>query len=75
MEKHRYGRTVGIVFINGVNVNEAMLKAGLAWHYKEYDKNPDWAELEKKARADKKGLWAMNNPVSPWEYRKRKRKK
>jgi micrococcal nuclease len=28
----RYGRTIGMVEVEGVNVNEALLKAGLAWH-------------------------------------------
>ena len=31
-----------------------------------------FANAEKKARIDKKGLWKMNNPVPPWEFRKRK---
>jgi micrococcal nuclease len=54
----RYGRVVGIVTVEGVHVNEAMLKAGLAWHFKRYDKNPNWAELESEARKNKAGLWA-----------------
>ena len=47
MDVDRYGRTVGMVYVDGVNVNEAMLKAGLAWHYKQYDKNPEWAVKSK----------------------------
>jgi micrococcal nuclease len=67
---YRYGRTIGIVIINSVNVNEDILKAGLCWHYKKYDNNPYWAELENKARIEKKGLWSMPNIIPPWEYRK-----
>jgi endonuclease YncB( thermonuclease family) len=70
MDIDRYGRTIGMVTIDGVNVNERMLEAGLAWHYKTYDKNPAWAKLEEEARKVKKGLWAQPNPIPPWEWRK-----
>lgn len=68
----RYGRIVGIVTVDGVNVNEALLKAGLAWHYKTYDDNPAWAQLEQQARQAKKGLWSIPNPIPPWEWRRKK---
>lgn len=71
MDTDRYGRTIGMVFIDGKNVNEELLRAGLAWHYKYYDKNPEWAKLEEEARSAKKGLWLMADPVAPWEWRKR----
>lgn len=71
MNKDRYGRTVGIVFVDGLNVNEALLKAGLAWHYKEYDKNPTWAHFEETAHKEKKGLWVQPNAIPPWQFRKR----
>lgn len=70
MDVDRYGRTIGMVTIDGVNVNERLLEAGLAWHYKNYDKNPAWAKLEEQARKDKKGLWAHPNPIPPWDWRK-----
>ncbi len=73
-DKDRYGRTVAIVYNEaGVCVNEEMLKEGLAWHYKEYDKNPDWEALEKEARQQKKGLWSKSRPTPPWAWRKAKR--
>jgi micrococcal nuclease len=73
MNKDRYGRTIAIVTIDGRNVNEELLKAGLAWHFKRYDKNAVWAQLEEKAREEKKGLWVMPNPIPPWECRKVKK--
>ena len=69
----RYGRIVGFVFTNGVDVNKELLKAGMAWHYKQYSRNPEFAKLEFQARAKKIGLWADPDPVSPWEYRRQKR--
>ncbi|HEY5690108.1 MAG TPA: thermonuclease family protein [Cyclobacteriaceae bacterium] len=68
----RYGRTIGMVFIDSKNVNEELLRAGLAWHYKYYDKNKEWAKLAEEARVGKRGLWSIPNPVPPWEWRRRK---
>jgi len=67
--KDRYGRTLGIVFVDTVNINESLLAAGMAWHYKQYDKNKEWAEMEKRARSEKKGLWKDEKPIAPWETR------
>jgi micrococcal nuclease len=66
----RYGRTIGKVKAGLIAVNEAMLKAGLAWHYKKYDHNPEWAKLEDDARAAKIGLWSKSDAQPPWDYRK-----
>jgi micrococcal nuclease len=72
MDIDRYGRTIGMVFIDEINVNEELLKAGLAWHYKAYDKNHEWSKFEEKARKLKLGLWSHPNPIPPWEFRKMK---
>lgn len=74
MDTDRYGRVVGIVLINDtINLNERLLEAGLAWHYKNYDRNPEWARLEKMAQTAKRGLWVEKDAIAPWEWRKRKR--
>lgn len=71
----RYQRTVGIVYTRDNRcVNEELLRAGLAWHYKEYDKNSEWAALEEAAREKGIGIWSQPNPVRPSEYRREKRK-
>ena len=72
----RYGRSVGVVFINGTNVNEELLKSGYAWQYKKYCKASFcgyWLKLEEHARSFAFGLWADNNPLPPWKWRKAKR--
>lgn len=38
-EKDRYGRNIGTVLLDEKNINLAMVKAGLAWHYKKYSKD------------------------------------
>ncbi|MBT1702222.1 thermonuclease family protein [Chryseosolibacter indicus] len=73
INKDRYKRVVGIVTVEGINVNEALLKKGLVWHYTQYDNNKEWAKLELKARKEKKAIWSMPNPTPPWNYRKKKR--
>jgi micrococcal nuclease len=70
-KKDRYGRILATVYLNGKSLNEALLKAGLAWHFKKYSTNSEYAELENQARKEEVGLWADENPVAPWEFRKK----
>lgn len=72
-KKDRYGRMVAIVKIDTTNINESLLRAGLAWHYKQYDNTPHWAELEHEARNHHRKIWSAKNPTPPWQWRKRKR--
>ena len=74
LKTDRYGRTIAIAFVDGININEALLGKGLAWHFVEYDKNPEWTKLQERARKERKGLWQGKDPVPPWEYRKRGKK-
>ena len=73
--KDRYGRSLGTVWAGQTNINEEMVKAGLAWHYKQYSKDKRLAELEADARAAKRGLWADKSQVPPWEWRASIKKK
>lgn len=69
----RYGRTVGVVMLSdSINLNKELLNAGLAWHYKYFDKSEDFANAEAQARDKKVGLWSMKNPIAPWEFRRAK---
>lgn len=74
--KDRYGRTLAIVYLPDNSIlNEKLLSAGLAWHYKYFDKNPYWSELEEAARKQKIGLWSQNNPIEPWNWRIKNKEK
>lgn len=67
----RYGRTIAIVYNNdGDCINETMLKSGLAWHYKHYDDNRSWAEMEENAKDARLGLWSKTDALAPWMWRK-----
>jgi len=69
-----YGRTVGVVNLNGQNINEEMVRSGYAWWYRCYDpNNQNLEEAEKKARAAQLGLWADKDPLPPWKWRQQHR--
>jgi micrococcal nuclease len=75
-KRDRYGRVVGIVTTqDGINVNEALVKAGYAWHYKDYSDNDQIGIYEEEARLKGLGLWADGKPTPPWEWRKNSRSK
>ena len=70
-KKDMYGRILGFIKIDGKNVNLEMVKAGMAWHYEHFAKNAtDYAEAQKQAKLEKKGLWKDPNPIPPWDFRK-----
>ena len=70
----RYGRPVVYVYtLDGTDVCAEMIRSGMAWHYKQYDKSEHYSSLEKEARRNKAGLWQDANPTPPWEYRNNNR--
>lgn len=72
-EFDRYNRLLAEVILdNGTNLNKELVKNGLAWHYKQYSKSAEYAAIEETARANKIGLWSLANPISPWDWRKKK---
>lgn len=72
-KKDRNGRIIGDVLDeNGNNLNQSLVKSGLAWHFKKYSDEPIYTGLEETARTARLGLWQESNPVAPWEWRKNK---
>jgi endonuclease YncB( thermonuclease family) len=67
----RYGRTLAYIYIGNVCINKQLLSLGMAWHYKQYNKDTELAKLEIEAREKKAGLWSQPNPTPPWDWRKR----
>lgn len=76
----RYGRVIGKVLVNSQDVNLEQVRYGCGWHYKKYQNEqiPDdrlsYNAAEELARASSVGLWADNEPMPPWEWRKTRRK-
>ncbi len=67
----RFGRAIGLIWLEGTNVNERMLESGWAWHFKSTNSDPRFAKLELEAQGAKRGLWADDSPVAPWDFRLR----
>ena len=66
----RYGRTIGVLRLDGADINRAMVAAGLAWAYTDYLNDRQMPEYERQARQARRGLWADARPVAPWQYRR-----
>jgi micrococcal nuclease len=74
--RDRYGRTIGdATLADGRILSREMVRAGLAWQYRQYSKDKVLAALEVEARSSKRGLWADARPVAPWAWRRAAREK
>jgi len=63
-KEDRYGRIVGKVMVEGLDVNLELIRDGLAWHYKAFANEQTladqsaYAQAEKDAQRARRGLWA-----------------
>ena len=69
-QRDMYGRWIATAYQDGADIGAEMLKEGLAWHYKEHDSNPRYAQLEAEAKQAGLGLWSDDRAVAPWEWRR-----
>lgn len=69
-QRDSYGRWIATAYLDGADIAEELLQQGLAWHYKEYDSNPRYAQLEAEAKLAGLGLWCDDRAVPPWEWRR-----
>ncbi|WP_250889931.1 thermonuclease family protein, partial [Klebsiella pneumoniae] len=66
----RYGRVLGrVVTANGTEANRQQVLKGAAWVYDRYNTDNSLPALQREAQTQKRGLWADNQPVPPWEWR------
>jgi len=69
--RDRYGRVLADVILpDGRVLNEDLVAAGMAWHYRRYSKDKALARLERQAREAGLGVWSDARPVAPWEFRR-----
>ena len=79
-KRDRYGRQIGKVLVNGQDVNLVQVERGMAWFYRQYqrEQSPNDRKLyeaaEDAAKAGKRGLWRDVEPVPPWDFRHGKSK-
>ena len=69
----RYGRTVGVIYTaDGDEINLEMVCDGHAWWYERYAKKAtDYKQCQEDAQKNKRGLWAEQDPLAPWDWRRR----
>lgn len=78
-KQDRYQRSICIVLVDDVDVGLQQIQAGLAWWYRQYiseqtgSERASYEAAERDAKAHRRGLWAMQNPTPPWEWRKGER--
>lgn len=77
-KKDRYQRVLGKVALEEQDICLEQVKRGMAWHYKQYQRDQTQEDrmkydiAEKEARANKLGLWADDSPVEPSKFRHHK---
>jgi endonuclease YncB( thermonuclease family) len=77
-KQDRYGRSVGVVTLAGMDIHLAQVKRGLAWHDKQYqnEQSPEdreaYAQSESQARDKRIGLWRDPAPIETSVFRQEK---
>lgn len=75
-KRDRYGRFVGKVLVEGRDINVEQIRRGLAWFYRQYERElsardqQSYARAEEEARSFRAGLWADKQPIPPWDFRR-----
>jgi micrococcal nuclease len=65
----KYGRTIALLKDGTLNVNEEMVRQGMAWEYSHFHSDRRYIALQQEAQQAKRGLWQQANPVPPWVWR------
>lgn len=78
IDRDRYGRIVGEVFVGNQSVNLQMVTEGQAVIYRQYfsgcaSTQSQYEQAEAQAKQQKLGFWNQSNPQMPWDFRKSRR--
>jgi endonuclease YncB( thermonuclease family) len=82
MDRDRYDRSVAEVLLDKQSgeqsLQEELLRAGMAYHYKQFSRNCHNADVfdtaEEMGRSQQRGVWKLpNGGQRPWDYRKSNR--
>jgi endonuclease YncB( thermonuclease family) len=71
----KYKRVVGKVILDKQDICLAMIEQGMAWHYKDYEKEQSktdrelYSQAELKARESRIGLWQDSKAIAPSAFR------
>lgn len=75
-KEDRYGRIVGKVMRDNVDINLEQIKKGMAWFYRNYqnelelDDRLNYLHAEEAAVKNQIGIWSLQSPIPPWDFRK-----
>ena len=68
-------RTIGRLYVKGVDVSQQMLRDGAAWYSvaersgQDEDESLVYQDNENQARSEKRGVWGVADLKPVWEYR------
>jgi endonuclease YncB( thermonuclease family) len=72
--KDAYSRQLAeVVLEDGTNVNNEMVRAGMAYYFRRYTRSKVLENMENEARRERRGVWSVDGLIPPWEFRKRER--
>jgi len=65
-----YDRAVStLIDESGSDLNAILVERGCAWAFVRYSR--EYVPQERKARSSRSGLWAQEDPLPPWKWRRR----
>lgn len=70
--RDRYGRAIAVCFAGGRDLQEELVRQGLALAYRRYSRR--YVPAEDAARAARVGIWA-GSFVEPWRWRRQQRRR
>lgn len=76
IDTDRYGRLVSEIFVDEVNINQAMVEAGAAVIYDDYftcDDKDGYINAQQIAKSNNSNIWSDSDFIMPWEWRRGKR--
>ena len=77
-KRDRYGRIIGKILSAGKDVNLGLVEEGACWWYEKYARNQPrrdrslYRMAERRAQERKAGLWSHQDPMPPWEWRRKR---
>ena len=77
LDTDRYGRSVAELWVGEVYIQEALVREGLAWVYPQYlhrcsTTAEQLIQAQEEAVLFNRGLWAVDDPIPPWQWRRRR---
>ena len=67
-----YGRMLGRVHVDGIDVNAEQVRSGYAWVFRRPGHDARLLALQAEAKAARRGLWRDPNAIAPWTWRERR---